>query len=86
LPVSDETLTVTETLQALRDEAQRLREELAASEAAVASSVLQRQQVAVEFENLREEHLRAQPSVEEIARTGMYCFSSIILKFVSLSI
>jgi hypothetical protein len=58
-------------LVALRDEAQRLREELTASEAAVASSVLQRQQLAVEFENLREEHLRARPSVEEIARTGM---------------
>jgi hypothetical protein len=76
-------LTVTETLQALRDETQRLREELAVSEAAVASSVFQRQQLAIEFENLREEHLRAQPSAEELARTGMYCFSSIIVKFVA---
>ena len=52
-------LTVMETLQVLRDETLRLREELAMSEAAVASSVLQRQQLAIEFENLREEHFRA---------------------------
>jgi hypothetical protein len=79
LPATSETLTVAETLQALRDESQRLREELAASEAAVASSVLSRQQLAIEFENLRQEHLRAQPSAEERARTGMYCFSSNIV-------